>query len=118
MPGDLIMHRLRDKVALISGGSSGIGRATALRLAGFGSRVVVAARNQAALEEVAREAEGFGTRALAVTTDVTQADDCRRVVESSVSQFGRLDILLCSAGLSMRTYFENSDLAAMEQVVR
>ncbi len=112
------MHPLHDKVALITGGSSGIGRATALRLAGFGSRVVVAARNQAALEEVAREAEKFGIRALAVTTDVTQSDDCRRAVEATVSQFGRLDILLCSAGLSMRTYFENSDLAAMEQVVR
>jgi NAD(P)-dependent dehydrogenase (short-subunit alcohol dehydrogenase family) len=112
------MHPLHDKVALITGGSSGIGRATALRLAGFGSRVVVAARDKSALEEVVHEAEKSGARALAVTTDVTQPDDCRRAVESTVSQFGQLDILLCSAGLSMRTYFENSDLAAMEQVVR
>jgi NAD(P)-dependent dehydrogenase (short-subunit alcohol dehydrogenase family) len=125
------MHPLNEKVALITGGSSGIGRATALRLAGYGARVVVAARNQTALDEVVREAQNFpsprplpqgerekGPRAMAVTTDVTKPDDCQRAVEAAISQFGRLDILLCSAGLSMRTYFENSDLAAMEQVVR
>src|SRR5262249_14006398 len=112
------MHPLSEKVALITGGSSGIGRATALRLAMHGCRVVVAARNQTALEEVVREAENKGGQALAVPTDVTQPEDCRRAVEATVSQFGRLDILLCSAGLSMRTYFENSDLPAMEKVVR
>jgi NAD(P)-dependent dehydrogenase (short-subunit alcohol dehydrogenase family) len=112
------MHPLHEKVALITGGSSGIGRATALRLASYGGRIVVSARNQAALEEVVGEAKKVGGQALAVPTDVTQSDHCRRAVEVAVSQFGRLDILLCSAGLSMRTYFENSDLAAMEQVVR
>jgi NAD(P)-dependent dehydrogenase (short-subunit alcohol dehydrogenase family) len=127
------MHPLYEKVALITGGSSGIGRATALRLAGHGARVVVAARNTAALDEVVREIESISPlppgetgrgegestpQALAVTVDVTRADDCRRAVEATVVQFGRLDILLCSAGLSMRTYFENSDLAAMEQVVQ
>jgi NAD(P)-dependent dehydrogenase (short-subunit alcohol dehydrogenase family) len=112
------MHPLSEKVALITGGSSGIGRATALRLASQGCRVVVAARDQSALEEVVREAENNGAQALAAPTDVTQSEDCRRAVEAAVGQFGRLDILLCSAGLSMRTYFENSDLAAMEKVVR
>src|SRR2546430_2488827 len=112
------MRSLSEKVALITGGSSGIGRATALRLASQGCRVVVAARNQAALEEVVREAEKKGSQALAVSIDVTQPDDCRRAVEATISQLGRLDILFCSAGLSMRTYFENSDLAAMEQVIR
>src|SRR5207249_228999 len=112
------MHPLSEKVALITGGSSGIGRATALRLASHGCRVVVAARNRAALEEVVAEVNKGKGQALAVPTDVTHSQDCRRAVDAAVSQFGRLDILLCSAGLSMRTYFENSDLAAMEQVVR
>jgi dehydrogenase/reductase SDR family protein 7B len=112
------MHSFKEKVALITGGSSGIGRATALRLASLGAQIVVASRNQTALDEVVAEVENNGGQALAVPTDVTQSEDCRRAVEAAVAQFGRLDILLCSAGLSMRTYFENSDLAAMEQVVR
>ncbi len=113
-----IMHPLHKKVALITGGSSGIGRATALRLVSHGCRVVVAARNQTALEEVVHEAENKGGQALAAPTDVTKPEDCRRAVETTVKEFGRLDVLLCSAGLSMRTYFENSDLNAMENVVR
>src|SRR5947209_7101007 len=111
-------HPLCDKVVLITGGSSGIGRATALRLAGHGAKVAVAARSEAALEQVAREAAGLGTEALAVPTDVTDAGQCRRAVESAVARFGRLDILICSAGLSMRGYFAGSDLAALERVMR
>ena len=113
-----MLHPLRDKVVLITGGSSGIGRATALRLAGHGAKVAVAARSQAALEEVARMATSLGTEALALPTDVTVAEQCRQAVEATVARFGRLDILLCSAGLSMRAYFAGSDLAAMEQVTR
>jgi NAD(P)-dependent dehydrogenase (short-subunit alcohol dehydrogenase family) len=112
------MHPLRDKVVLVTGGSSGIGRATALRLAGLGARVAVAARNRAALEEVAAEAARLGGQALAVPTDVTDAGQCRRAVEDTVARFGRLDVLLCSAGVSMRAYLEGSDLAALERVVR
>ena len=111
-------HLLRDKVVLITGGSSGIGRATALRLAGYGGKVAVAARNQAALEQVAREAVELGAEALAVPTDVTDAEQCRRLVDSTVAHFGRLDILICSAGLSMRGYFAGSELTALEHVLR
>jgi NAD(P)-dependent dehydrogenase (short-subunit alcohol dehydrogenase family) len=112
------LHPLRDKVALITGGSSGIGRGTALRLAGFGTRVVVAARQKDALEQVAAEAAAQGGNVLTVPTDVTDAEQCRRAVEAAVERFGRLDVLVCSAGLSMRTYFADSDLAAMERVMR
>jgi dehydrogenase/reductase SDR family member 7B len=110
-------HLLRNKVALITGGSSGIGRATALRLANFGSKVVVAARNQTALDQVVREAADRGAEALAVPTDVTDAEQCRRAVECAVARFGRLDLLICSAGLSLRGYFAGSDLATLERVM-
>jgi NAD(P)-dependent dehydrogenase (short-subunit alcohol dehydrogenase family) len=112
------MHPLHDKVVLVTGGSSGIGRATALRLADHGARVAVAARTEAALAEVVKEAEGRGAEALAVPTDVTDAVQCCRAVEATVARFGRLDILICSAGLSLRTYFANSDLDILERVMR
>src|SRR5262245_4752404 len=112
------MHPLHGKAVLITGGSSGIGRATALRLAGHGARVPVSARNAAALDEVVREAKDRGAEALAVPADVTDAEQCRRAVAAAVERFGRLDVLLCSAGISMRAYFAESDLAAMERVMR
>src|SRR5262249_3274410 len=111
------MHPLHGKVVLITGASSGIGRATALRLAGFGARLGLAARNQDALAEVVREAGQLGAEAVAVPTDVGDAEQCRRCVEATVGRFGGLDVLVCSAGLSMRAYFEESDLAAMERVI-
>jgi len=112
------MQFFRAKVILISGGSSGIGRATALRLAGYGAKVVIAARDRKALEDVAQEAHRLGGEALAVPTDVTDAEQCRRAVDEAVARFGRLDVLICSAGLSMRAYFDGSNLAALEQVMR
>jgi NAD(P)-dependent dehydrogenase (short-subunit alcohol dehydrogenase family) len=112
------MQYFYDKVVLITGGSSGIGRATAVRLAGYGARVVVAARNPDALKATVQEMEQRGGQALAVTTDVTDAEQCRRAVDEAVAHFGRLDVLVCSAGLSMRAYFDGSDLAALDRVVR
>ena len=112
------MHPLQGKAVLITGGSSGIGRATALRLAGFGSRVAVAARNAAALDAVVREAAALGGDALAVPTDVTDREQCRRAVAATVERFGRLDVLLCSAGVSLRAPFADSGLDVLERVVR
>jgi NAD(P)-dependent dehydrogenase (short-subunit alcohol dehydrogenase family) len=112
------MSRLRDKVVLVTGASSGIGRATALRLAGLGARVALAARNREALEEVRAAAAGRGGTALVLPTDVTEAEQCRRAVEATADHFGRLDVTLCCAGLSMRGYFEGSHLDALERVMR
>jgi NAD(P)-dependent dehydrogenase (short-subunit alcohol dehydrogenase family) len=112
------MHPLHEKVILITGGSSGIGRAVALRLARHGARVTVAARNKEALDDVTAAAKQLGAQVLAVSADVTQAEQCRHAVEATVGRFGRLDVLICSAGLSMRSCFEDSDLAAMRQVMQ
>jgi NAD(P)-dependent dehydrogenase (short-subunit alcohol dehydrogenase family) len=112
------MHPLRGKVALITGGSSGIGRATALRLASFGARVALASRTVAALEEAADKVKELGMEALTVPTDVTDVEQCRRAVETTAAHFGRLDILVCSAGVSMRGLFADADPAALERVMR
>jgi NAD(P)-dependent dehydrogenase (short-subunit alcohol dehydrogenase family) len=112
------MHPLCDKVVLVTGGSSGIGQATALRLAGHGARVAVAARSAQALAATVAQAEAQGAEAIAIPTDVTQAEQCRQAIQTVIDRFGRLDVLLCSAGISMRAYFAGSDLAAMERVMR
>ncbi len=109
---------MQGKVALITGASSGIGRAVAVRLAGLGVRIALAARTEATLREVADEIQHDGGHALIVPTDVTEAEACRRAVERTVEQFGQLDILLCSAGVSMRAAFEQTSLEAIERVMR
>jgi NAD(P)-dependent dehydrogenase (short-subunit alcohol dehydrogenase family) len=112
------MHPLSGKTVLITGGSSGIGRAAALRLAGLGARVVVAARTAAALEEIRTTITARGGQALAVPTDVSDAGQCARAVAAAVEHFGGLDILINSAGLSLRGYFECTTLDVLERVMR
>ena len=118
MPYHFRMEFFRDKTILITGASSGIGPATAVRLAQYGARIGLAARNRASLEEARGEIERAGGAALVLPTDVTAADQVRDAVEATVARFGKLDILLASAGLSMRAYFEGSQLDAMERVMR
>jgi NAD(P)-dependent dehydrogenase (short-subunit alcohol dehydrogenase family) len=112
------MKALAGKVVLITGASSGIGRATALRLAAVGARLGLVARTPRRLEVVAGESAALGAEALAVPVDVTDRDQCRRAVEATVGRFGRLDVLLCCAGISLRGAFAGCDLDAVERVMR
>ncbi|CAN5321703.1 SDR family oxidoreductase [soil metagenome] len=112
------MQEFKDKVVLITGASSGIGRVLALRLAGMGASIGLVARNRSALEEVEAEITRLGAKAFVIPTDVSEAKQCQDAVTGTVAHFGKLDIVVCSAGISMRTYLERSDPAAMEQVVR
>src|SRR5262245_25730390 len=103
------MPPLQGKTALITGASSGIGRATSLRLAELGARVALCSRSAAALDAVAAEVRARGLDALVLPTDVTDPEQCRAAVEATVKEWGRLDLLLCSAGVSMRAAFAESD---------
>jgi 3-oxoacyl-[acyl-carrier protein] reductase len=93
---------LTGKVAIVTGGSRGIGRAIALALASEGCRVAVCARGEDALQAVEAEVRERGVDALAVAADVTKADDIERLVAQTVERFGRLDILVNNAGARSR----------------
>jgi NADP-dependent 3-hydroxy acid dehydrogenase YdfG len=91
---------LADRVAIVTGASSGIGRATAKTLAADGAAVVLAARRESVLDELATEIENaHGTQTLAVPTDVTDAEAVETLVESTIETFGRLDVLVNNAGI-------------------
>ncbi|HEY3227553.1 MAG TPA: SDR family NAD(P)-dependent oxidoreductase, partial [Planctomycetota bacterium] len=88
----------RDRVVLVTGASSGIGRATALAFAKDGARVVLASRNREKLETLAKE---IGDNALAVPCDVRKREEVRAAVEAGVRKFGALHIAIANAGMGI-----------------
>ncbi|MBI3361035.1 MAG: SDR family oxidoreductase [Chloroflexi bacterium] len=91
--------RLANKVALITGGTSGIGRATAALFAREGAKVALTGRDEVRGREVANEIDRAGGEAFFTRSDVRFADECRRAVEETVRAYGRLDILFNNAGV-------------------
>jgi NAD(P)-dependent dehydrogenase (short-subunit alcohol dehydrogenase family) len=90
--------RLKDKVSIVTGGGSGIGRATCLLFAREGARVAVADKRKAAAEAVREECAALGAKAIAIEIDVAKAADAERMVAETVRAFGRLDVLVNNAG--------------------
>lgn len=98
------MIDLTGRVALVTGGSRGIGRAIALKLASLGAKVAVNYRtNEAAAQEVIREIASQGGEAIALQGDVKDADQARDLVKNTLEAFGRLDILVNNAGITKDT---------------
>ena len=107
------------KSIVVTGASSGIGRALCLALAPQRPRLVMAARDASRLEEVAAECRAAGAEVLVVPTDVTSPDECRRMVEHTVAAFGALDVLVNNAGASMMARFDEiEDIGLYERLMR
>ena len=111
------MARLAGKIAIVTGSSSGIGKAIALAFAGEGARVVVAARRRALCEQVVKQVQERGGEALAIQTDVADEAQVERLIAETVKRFGRLDILVNNAGIGGGGRIADTSTETFDQVI-
>ena len=109
---------LNEKVVIVTGASSGLGRALAFAFARRAAKVVLVARREDQLEAVRREIEPYTSDVLVIPADVSQEDDLRQVVERTLARFGRIDVLVNNAGISTGGPFQGQDPARVEAMVR
>jgi len=107
----------RDKVVIVTGASTGIGRAIAKEFARNGSKVVLAARSLDKLMSLEKEIRDEGFEALSCVTDVTSEEECRRLTETAVGKYGTIHILINNAGISMRALFEDVDISVLKRLM-
>jgi short-subunit dehydrogenase len=108
---------VQNKVIIITGASSGIGLACAREFAGKGSKVVLAARSLEKIDSLSGELRSGGMDALAVQTDVSDESQCKRLIESTISRYNRVDVLINNAGISMRALFSQADLDVLRKLM-
>ena len=109
--------RVTDKVAIVTGASSGLGVNFADALAEAGADVVICARRADRLEDTKARVEGHGRRCVAVQADVTDVDDCNRVVEQAVADLGRVDVLVNNAGMGTAVPATREDPEEFRRVI-
>jgi NAD(P)-dependent dehydrogenase (short-subunit alcohol dehydrogenase family) len=110
--------KLKDKVVIITGASSGIGKALAIELAQRGANLVLAARQYVTLCEIARDLQNqYNVKAVAVQCDVAVEEDCAALIKQAVLTFGKIDVLVNNAGISMRALFKDLDLKVMKNLM-
>ena len=110
---------LRGNVVAITGASRGIGAELARQLAAEGARLALTARDDAALAAVAAECLELGAEVEVLRADVTDENDCRRIIESTVGRFGRLDTLVNNAGATMWARFEEiEDVSMLDRIMQ
>jgi len=108
---------MKDKVVIITGASSGIGKALAYEMASRGAFVVLAARSLDSIREIENDLVSRGNHAFAVQTDVSREEECRNLVNATVAKFGRIDVLINNAGISMRAIFSETDVSVIRRLM-
>ena len=108
---------MQDKVVIITGGSSGIGSALAQHFGSNGAKVVVTGRNEERLNKIGQELDKLGAENLCLKLDVAKQEDNRLLVDETLKAFGKIDILINNAGISMRALFEEIDLDVFKRVM-
>ena len=109
------IRTLKNKVVIITGASSGIGRALAKEFAAKGSRLSLGARRTELLEQLQQELPE--TEILITKTNVSDENDCRALIEETIKRFGQIDVLINNAGISMRAIFEEVDTKVIRQLM-
>jgi short-subunit dehydrogenase len=109
--------RIAGKTFVITGASSGFGRGVALKLAAHGANVVLAARREAVLEEVAAEARAAGGTPLVVPTDVSRPEEIQRLADAAVARFGRIDVWINNVGIGAIGRFDDVPVADHARIV-
>lgn len=108
---------MQNKVVIITGTSSGIGKALVYEFAKRGAKIVMGARNIEELKRIENDLKSQGTEILSVQTDVSSESDCKNLVEKAHEHFGRIDVLVNNAGISMRALFEDLDLEVIRRLM-
>lgn len=108
---------MKGKVVVITGGSSGIGRALAEEFGKRGSQILITGRDTSALDETCAILEARDITIRSFRGDVSIEDDNRRMAEEAIAQYGKIDVLICNAGISMRSLFQDLDLSVVRKVM-
>lgn len=108
---------MNNKVVIITGASSGIGKALAEEYAKNGLSIVIAARNEEKLHNLKNELTDKPCEVLAVKTDVSQENECKNLIEKAIEKFGKIDVLINNAGISMRALFQDVDLDVIRRLM-
>ncbi len=108
---------MENKVAIITGASSGIGLACVKEFAKQKYSVVLAARSTDQLKQLETEIQNEGVAALVVTTDVSNQKDCKNLIDKTIERFGRIDVLVNNAGLSMRAIVEDVEIDVLKRLM-
>ncbi|MFM2135470.1 MAG: hypothetical protein RL021_870 [Bacteroidota bacterium] len=111
------INSMKGKVVVITGASSGIGKALSYAFASEGARLVLFARSADVLDAMQKELESSGKEVLCVSGDVSLETDCSRLIAAAVARFGTIDVLINNAGVSMRALFEELDLDVIRKVM-